>query len=77
MNNKVAVKETPYRTITLGIEALREKLGAIGVAEFFEYFGLGYGDYTKEKYQLFQGITVDDICSEIQADRGKNDEDGK
>ena len=66
MYNKIVEKETLNRTITLGIEALHEKLGAIGVAEFFQYFGLGYGDYTKEKYLQSEELTVDSICEEIR-----------
>jgi len=67
INNKTVIKEAPFKTVTAGMEALRERLGVIGVAEFFQYFGLGYGNYTEERRSLLDGLTVDDVCAEIRA----------
>jgi hypothetical protein len=33
-----------------GLEALNEKRCSIGMVEFIQPFGSGYGDYTKERY---------------------------
>ncbi|MDR1101385.1 MAG: hypothetical protein LBL34_03410 [Clostridiales bacterium] len=71
IKDRAVEKETPFRIMTIGIEALREKLGAIGVAEFFRYFGLGYGDYTKERKSMREGQTLDEICEEIRAKEQK------
>ena len=49
----------------LGIDALTEKLGVVGMIEFMRLFDIGYGDYTKERQQLFEHLTIDDICNEI------------
>ena len=37
---------------TIGFEALREALGTVGTVRFLQQYDLGYGDYTKEKYEM-------------------------
>jgi hypothetical protein len=48
-----------------GIDALTEKLGPIGMVEFMRQFDSGYGDYTKERHTWLDGLTIEDISSEI------------
>ena len=50
----------------LGIEALNEKLGPIGMMEFMHQFDSGYGDYTKERHNWLDKLTVEDISNEIK-----------
>ena len=50
----------------LGIEALTEKLGPIGMVEFMRQFDSGYGDYTKERHIWLDNLTVEDISKEIK-----------
>ena len=50
----------------LGIDALTEKLGPIGMIEFMRQFDSGYGDYTKERHAWLDNLTVEDICNEIK-----------
>ena len=50
----------------LGIEALTEKLGPIGMTEFMRQFDSGYGDYTKERHSWLDGLTIEDISNEIK-----------
>jgi hypothetical protein len=65
MNNQTMVKD--MSTIRkMGIEALNEKLGPIGMVEFMRQFDSGYGDYTKERYNWLDGLTIEDISSEIK-----------
>jgi hypothetical protein len=65
MNNQTIVKD--MNTIRkLGIEALNEKLGPIGMIEFMRQFDSGYGDYTKERHNWLAGLTVEDIGNEIK-----------
>ena len=40
----------------MGIEALVEKLGPVGMAEFIRQFDSGYGDYTKERHDWLDKI---------------------
>ncbi|MDR2748084.1 MAG: hypothetical protein LBB77_11640 [Treponema sp.] len=65
MNNQVMVKD--MNTIRkLGIEALNEKLGPVGMVEFMRQFDSGYGDYTKERHNWLAGLTIEDISNEIK-----------
>lgn len=69
MNSQTMVKD--MNTIRkLGIEALNEKLGPIGMVEFMRQFDSGYGDYTKERYNWLVGLTIEDISNEIKKMKG-------
>ena len=50
----------------IGIEALTERLGPIGMLEFMRQFDSGYGDYTKERHEWLDHLTFEDICNEIR-----------
>ena len=47
----------------MGIEALTEKLGPVGMVEFIRQFDSGYGDYTKERHEWLDGIDIETIVS--------------
>ena len=49
----------------LGINALTERLGPVGMIEFMRQFDTGYGDYTKERHSWLDKLTVEDINNEI------------
>ena len=49
----------------LGINALTEKLGPVGMIEFMRQFDAGYGDYTKERHSWLDKLTIEDINNEI------------
>jgi hypothetical protein len=68
MTDQVSVKDK--NTIrSLGFEALTEKLGPIGMVEFLHQFDSGYGDYTKERHNWLDKLTIEDICNEINQRR--------
>ena len=50
----------------LGIDALTEKLGPVGMIEFMRQFDSGYGDYTKERHMWLDNLTIEDINNEIK-----------
>jgi hypothetical protein len=50
----------------LGIDALTEKLGPIGMIEFIRQFDSGYGDYTKERHTWLDNLTIEEISDEIK-----------
>ena len=50
----------------MGIEALTEKLGPIGMIEFMRQFDSGYGDYTKERHAWLDNVTVEEISNETK-----------
>ncbi len=45
MNNLVQIR-------TLGLNALKNALGVVGATRFLQQYDTGYGDYTKEKYEM-------------------------
>ncbi len=49
--------------------ALIRAVGVVDTIRFLNQFRTGSGDYTKEREQLFQGISVQDIVNEIKAQR--------
>jgi len=53
----------------IGIEALSEKLGPVGMAEFMRQFDSGHGDYTKERHEWLDKMNLDDICGQIETGR--------
>ena len=44
----------------IGLKALLEALGPVGMARFIQQYDAGYGDYTKEKYN-FPDIAVEEM----------------
>ena len=53
----------------MGIEALTEKLGPVGMVEFIRQFDSGYGDYTKERHEWLDSIDIDSIVKEAKDKR--------
>jgi len=66
MSNKIL---TPVLIRKLGIEAIAKELGPVGMIRFLQQYETGYGDYTKERENLLQGKTVEDIVKEIKQRR--------
>jgi hypothetical protein len=58
-----------------GLIALCEKLGVVNTIRFINQFHAGYGNYTEERDQLFAGMTVDEIVTEIK--RARKTEPGR
>lgn len=50
---------------------LYKELGVVNTIRFLNQFTTGYGDYTKEREQLFENLSLDEIISEIKQMRGK------
>ena len=49
-----------------GFNALTKELGPSGMAIFIRQFENGSGDYTAEREQLFENLTIDDIVAVIK-----------
>ena len=47
-------------------EVLFNELGISKTIRFINQYGSGRGNYTEMKDQIFKGMTVDDIVSEVQ-----------
>ena len=44
----------------MGLQALKEALGYVGMVRFIQQYENGYGDYTEEKYQK-PDLTIEEI----------------
>jgi hypothetical protein len=64
------VEAKPLAEVTKeAIRVLIQELGPVDTVRFVNQFTAGYGNYTKEREQLFADMTLDEIVSEIK--RGK------
>ncbi len=50
----------PIEIRNVGIKALQEALGPVGMVKFMQQYEMGYGDYTKEKQEQ-PDISLDEI----------------
>jgi hypothetical protein len=48
------------------IRVLCREIGVANTMRFVGQFTAGYGNYTEDREQLFVGMTLDDIVSEIK-----------
>ena len=65
MNNTAVDVYNPVELRKAGIDALTKELGPLGMTLFLRQFEIGHGDYTKERDELLDGITIEDIEREI------------
>ena len=60
-----------------GLAALKRELGTVGMVRFLQFIDNGRGDYSKDRHQWLDGLTVDDIVAAIMRRReesGANEE---
>ena len=65
--------ETLDEITTEAIDVLFREMGAAKTLRFLGQLNYGYGDYTKEREQLFAGLTVADIVAEVKKRREKSE----
>ena len=53
----------------LGLEVLRLELGLVGFIRFMRHFLKGSGDYSVERHEWLDHLSVDEILREIQKNR--------
>ncbi|MEM1117828.1 MAG: hypothetical protein AAF845_01225 [Bacteroidota bacterium] len=56
------------------IHLLVRELGVVETARFLGQFGLGHGDYTKERDALFEGVSTEDLIEEALNMRRSTDD---
>ncbi|NJL27604.1 MAG: hypothetical protein HC897_06750 [Thermoanaerobaculia bacterium] len=54
---------------TRAIHILSREMGAADTLRFFNQLTTGFGNYTEERRELFSGLSVDELISEIEKDR--------
>lgn len=60
---------SPAQLRQLGIEALVQALGAVGMVQFLQQFDRGSGDYTHDRDTILAGITLEDAIAQIKQAR--------
>lgn len=51
------------------IRLLLREMGIVNTLRFLNQYTTGYGNYTKERAQLFGRLTLDEIIAEMKKDR--------
>lgn len=59
----------------LGYRALVKELGFDGMVRFLNQFNLGEGDYTQERRQWLDDLSIDDVFSLIETQSATIDRD--
>ena len=54
-------------------DVLFKELGVSRTIRFINQYSIGKGNYVEMKDNIFKGMTVEDIVSEIKLHSGKND----
>ena len=58
--------KTQNEVLDRGYKALVDALGVIDAIRFIQHFHPGYGDYTKERHQWLDKLTMDDFLAEMR-----------
>ena len=60
---------SPAQLRQLGIEALVQALGAVGMVRFLQQFDRGSGDYTRDRDTVLADVTLDEAIAKIKQAR--------
>ena len=60
------MKMTPIELQRKGFQALVEALGLVEAIRFIHQYDSGSGDYTKERHQWLDQLTMDDILADLE-----------
>lgn len=52
-------------------KTLVDNLGYVNAVRFFKQFDTGTGDYTQERHQWLDDVTLDEIRAEVQQRQGE------
>jgi len=55
-----------------GTSALIKEIGIVDTIRFLNHFRAGSGNYSVEREQLFKGMSVKDIISDMKAQRNRS-----
>jgi hypothetical protein len=55
-----------YQIRMEGWKALTERLGPAGAIRFMMQYDPGYGDYSKERHEIFAYMTLDELLQRIE-----------
>jgi len=55
----------------IGIQALQRELGVANAVRFLLLFDKGRGDYTEERHQWLDQLSMEDVLAQLQAMRSE------
>ena len=70
MNEPSGARMSDYEIRREGWKALTERLGVSGAIRFLTQYDAGAGDYTRERRELFGGLTLDEALRRIDGKNG-------
>jgi len=62
---------TPIELRRQGLAALHKELGYVGMVRFLSQFDAGSGNYTLDRHQWQDGLTVAEIAAQIKERRNQ------
>jgi hypothetical protein len=65
---------TPVEIQQAGLAILAREMGVVGFVRFIQQYELGSGDYTIDRRQWLDHLTVDDVLELIQTEQESGDE---
>lgn len=65
---------TPIELQRAGLDALRERLGPVGMIRFIQQFESGKGDYTADRHEWLDGLKIADIRDQLALFRSEQDD---
>ena len=63
------MKQTMEEIRIAGLQALKDKLGAVGMARFMQQFENGKGDYSKERQAWVDRTSMPELLRQIQSEK--------
>lgn len=57
---------TPDQIRRAGLAALARELGPVGMVRFLQQFEIGKGDYTTERHEWLDSVTIDEIMEQLR-----------
>lgn len=65
--------KTQNEVLDRGYKALVDALGVIDAIRFIQHFSPGYGDYTKERHEWLDKLSMNDFLGEMQKHKEVDD----
>jgi len=71
------MSKTQQEIIRQGYKALVDSLGIVDTIRFLQYYSSGYGDYTQERHQWLDKISLEEVLISMkqQAEENNNQYD--
>ncbi len=59
-------KMTDEQLLRFALETLSRELGLYGYARFLKLYRPGAGDYTRDRHQWLDGLTMDEVVADLR-----------